>query len=40
VAPVGSSSDEVLTRRIGENELATIEVMLGYVAAQNEYAER
>jgi Protein of unknown function (DUF2950) len=32
--------DEVLTRRIGENELATIEVMLGYAAAQLEYAEQ
>jgi hypothetical protein len=32
--------DEILTRRIGENELATIEVMLGYVAAQLEYAEQ
>lgn len=32
--------DEILTRRIGENELATIEVMLGYVAAQYEYAEQ
>lgn len=32
--------DEILTRRIGENELASIEVMLGYVAAQYEYAEQ
>jgi hypothetical protein len=32
--------EEILTRRIGENELATIEVMLGYVAAQLEYAEQ
>jgi hypothetical protein len=32
--------EEILTRRIGENELATIEVMLGYVAAQIEYAEQ
>ncbi len=32
--------DEILTRRIGENELATIDVMLGYVAAQYEYAEQ
>ncbi len=31
--------DEILTRRIGENELATIEVMRGYVAAQYEYAD-
>ena len=32
--------EEILTRRIGENELATIEVMLAYVAAQLEYAEQ
>lgn len=31
--------DEILTRRIGENELATIEVMRGYVAAQYQYAD-
>ena len=31
--------EEVLNRRIGENELATIEVMRGYVAAQLEYAD-
>ncbi len=30
--------DEILTRRIGENELATIDVMRGYVAAQYEFA--
>lgn len=32
--------DEILTRRIGENELSAIEVMRVYVAAQLEYAER
>ncbi len=32
--------DEILTRRIGENELAAIEVMRTYVAAQREYAEQ
>ena len=32
--------DEILTRRIGENELAAIEVMRAYVVAQHEYAER
>lgn len=31
--------DAILTRRIGENELATIEVMRAYVVAQQEYAE-
>ncbi|MGD9671621.1 MAG: DUF2950 domain-containing protein [Hyphomicrobiaceae bacterium] len=31
--------DEILTRRIGENELSAIEVMRVYVAAQLEYAE-
>ncbi|MEQ1578083.1 MAG: DUF2950 domain-containing protein [Hyphomicrobium sp.] len=31
--------DEILTRRIGENELAAIEVMRAYVDAQREYAE-
>jgi len=30
--------DEILTRRIGENELSAIEVMRTYVAAQLEYA--
>jgi hypothetical protein len=32
--------DQILTRRIGENELSAIEVMRTYVAAQFEYAER
>ena len=31
--------DEILTRRIGQNELATIEVMRAYVDAQREYAQ-
>ncbi len=31
--------EEILTRRIGENELAAIEVMRAYVDAQREYAE-
>jgi hypothetical protein len=32
--------EEVLARRIGRNELATIQACLAYVDAQNEYAER
>ena len=32
--------DEILTRRIGEHELNTIEVMRTYVAAQLEYAQK
>jgi hypothetical protein len=31
--------DEILSRRIGRNELATIQVARAYVQAQNEYAE-
>jgi hypothetical protein len=31
--------DEILSRRIGRNELAAIEVARGYVQAQNEYAQ-
>jgi hypothetical protein len=31
--------DEILSRRIGRNELATIQVARAYVHAQNEYAE-
>jgi hypothetical protein len=34
-----SGLDEILSRRIGENEINTIEVMRTYVAAQLEYAE-
>lgn len=33
-----AGSDELLTRRIGRNELRAIEVMQGFVAAQEEYA--
>ncbi len=32
--------NEILTRRIGENELNTVQVMRTYVAAQLEYAEK
>ena len=35
-----AGKDEILTRRIGENELATIGVMRTFVAAQFEYAQR
>ena len=31
--------EEILSRRIGRNELAAIQVCLAYVDAQNEYAE-
>jgi DUF2950 family protein len=31
--------EEILSRRVGRNELATIQAMLAYVDAQNEYAE-
>jgi hypothetical protein len=33
-----AGADEILMRRIGGNELKTIDVMNGYVEAQNEYA--
>ena len=33
-----AGADEILMRRIGGNELQTIDVMNGYVEAQNEYA--
>ena len=36
---VAGSRDEILARRIGENELAAIEVVRAYVDAQREYAE-
>jgi hypothetical protein len=36
----GAGINEILTRRIGENELNTIQVMRTYVAAQLEYAEK
>ena len=32
--------DEIINRRIGENELGAIAVCEGYVAAQKEYASR
>jgi hypothetical protein len=35
-----AGADEILTRRIGRNELHTINVCLGYVEAQREYARR
>lgn len=35
-----SGLDQLLTRRIGENEVSAIEVLRSYVAAQYEYAER
>ena len=34
-----AGADEILARRIGENELSAIEVMHAYVDAQREYAE-
>ena len=37
---VAAGIDQILTRRIGENELSAIEVMRAYVAAQLEYAEQ
>lgn len=37
---VEAGLDEILTRRIGENELSTVEVMQAYVAAQLEYSEQ
>ena len=36
---VVAGREEILSRRIGRNELATIQAMLAYVDAQNEYAE-
>lgn len=35
-----AGADEILSRRIGRNELNTINVCLGYVEAQREYARR
>lgn len=35
-----AGKEELLTRRIGKNELATLEVLRAYVAAQGEYACR
>ncbi|MGE5265813.1 MAG: DUF2950 domain-containing protein [Deltaproteobacteria bacterium] len=37
---VAAGVDQILTRRIGENEISAIEVMRAYVAAQLEYAEK
>ncbi len=37
---VTAAKDEIVTRRIGRNELAAIEVALAYTDAQEEYAER
>jgi hypothetical protein len=37
---VAAGVDQILTRRIGENEISAIEVMRAYVAAQLEYAEQ
>jgi hypothetical protein len=36
----GAGEEELLNRRIGRNELATLQVMRGYVDAQREYASR
>jgi hypothetical protein len=35
-----AGKDELLGRRIGQNELSTLEVMRGYVDAQREYASK
>jgi hypothetical protein len=35
-----AGKEEILRRRIGKNELSTLEVMRGYVDAQREYASR
>jgi hypothetical protein len=35
-----AGKDEILSRRIGKNELATLEVVRAYVEAQREYASR
>ena len=34
-----AGKEEILNRRIGENELSTIQTMLAYVDAQGDYAE-
>jgi hypothetical protein len=39
VFDAAAGKDEILSRRIGENELTAIEVMRAYVAAQKQYAE-
>jgi len=38
ILDAAAGKDEILKRRIGGNELQTIEVMHGYVAAQDDYA--
>jgi hypothetical protein len=38
VFDTAAGREEILYRRIGRNELAAIQVLLAYVAAQNEYA--
>ena len=38
ILDAAGGKDEILRRRIGGNELQTIEVMHGYVAAQDDYA--
>ena len=39
VFDAAAGKDEILTRRVGENELTAIEVMRAFVVAQREYAE-
>jgi hypothetical protein len=39
VFDAAAGKDEILTRRVGENELTAIEVMRAFVDAQKEYAE-
>ncbi len=39
VFDAAAGKDEILTRRVGENELTAIEVMRAFVVAQKEYAE-
>ncbi|HEY7610846.1 MAG TPA: DUF2950 domain-containing protein [Alphaproteobacteria bacterium] len=39
VFDAAAGKDEVLTRRVGENELTTIDVMRAFVGAQKQYAE-
>jgi len=38
ITPTAAGRDEILRRRVGRNELSAIQVCLGYVQAQNEYA--
>jgi hypothetical protein len=39
VFDAAAGKDEILARRVGENELTTIDVMHAFVAAQKQYAE-